>query len=371
MSKKHSNRTSQQSINLRSLLQKREWIVGAVNFDEDLHFSSFYLRASCKKHAPREHAEFAYSSLIAVYRNFNETYYIPRSECVAVAEVLLHKIQSDPLWLQNILNEIKERAKKLSEAFPYERDSTPFRGQDLDSLLEVYSLHNSAHRSLYEVARIPEALDRGVGIFDGYLKNYLRDRMGNAGKNRKSVNENFRALTFPEEASYVHIELEEFQQILHEIQQAGQQSAFTGSSKRAILKLDPKLRTQLDRHRDRWSFWGYHGYGSRALLDISYYLDRITSEFTHSAAEDPGRYAEVLERAERRRIRLFESLCIDADHALLYRLYSRIGITKLYRRYYQLRNFYFLDQLLDEIARLLGVPEGFVRSLLPDELEAI
>src|SRR5262249_33314966 len=42
----------------------------------------------------------------------------------------------------------------------------------------------------------------------------------------------------------------------------------------------------------------------------------------------------------------------------------------LYRRYAQLRNFYYLDLLLAEVAGRLGVSEWTVRCMLPEEVAA-
>jgi phosphohistidine swiveling domain-containing protein len=356
---------------LRDLIESHDWITGAVNFDEDLHFSSFYLRASCKKYMTPQMQEYGYTSIVAIHQNFNETYYIRRDECISVAEALLRKIREKPEWLEDLLLQIAARAGDLAKVFPYDRASTPFRGMARSDILAIYRSHNRAHRLLYEVARIPEALDRGVGLFEKYLRDQLRERMGISSSDRRQLNCNFNLLTFPETASQVHTELAEFRDLVKEVQHAGQQAAFTSSSKRTMLKLDQALRTKIDRHRDKWSFWGYHGYGARALLDISYYVNRIASELTPGTPDEAKNYAKVLERAEERRTQLFRQLKIEKPLALLYRLYSRVGLAKLLRRYYQLRNFYFLDQLLDEIARQFETPEALVRSLLPDEIEGI
>lgn len=59
---------------------------------------------------------------------------------------------------------------------------------------------------------------------------------------------------------------------------------------------------------------------------------------------------------------------VDARHWELFRLYPEIGRIKLLRRFWQLRNFYFLDQLLAEFARRLDVPEWEIRCCFPEEL---
>ncbi|MGI0131948.1 MAG: PEP-utilizing enzyme, partial [Thermoplasmata archaeon] len=67
----------------------------------------------------------------------------------------------------------------------------------------------------------------------------------------------------------------------------------------------------------------------------------------------------------------FTDYSIDENHQMLFRLHSRVGITKLYRRFIQLRNFCYLDQLLVEVAKRLGASEAEVRCLLPEEVEAL
>ena len=64
---------------LSKLIQARDWVQGAVNYDEDLHFSSFYLRASCASHTGRLYR--GYTCLVAIYEGFNEHYYLLKEEC--------------------------------------------------------------------------------------------------------------------------------------------------------------------------------------------------------------------------------------------------------------------------------------------------
>src|SRR5262249_17150448 len=54
----------------------------------------------------------------------------------------------------------------------------------------------------------------------------------------------------------------------------------------------------------------------------------------------------------------------------LFEVYPQVGAAKLYRRYAQLRNFYYLDLVLAEVAGRLGVSEWTVRCMLPEEVAA-
>jgi phosphoenolpyruvate synthase/pyruvate phosphate dikinase len=67
---------------------------------------------------------------------------------------------------------------------------------------------------------------------------------------------------------------------------------------------------------------------------------------------------------------VLDRLGLDDAHRRLFELYPEIGAAKLYRRNAQLRNFFYLDLLLAEVARRLGVTEWVVRCMLPEEVES-
>src|SRR4051812_39527977 len=70
-----------QDLELRQAIQATKWIVGAVNLDEDLHFSSYYLRASAKANLPDHLRAYGYSKIIAVFHDLNERYFLSETEC--------------------------------------------------------------------------------------------------------------------------------------------------------------------------------------------------------------------------------------------------------------------------------------------------
>ena len=53
------------------IINNYDWIVGGQNFDEDLHFSSFYLRQSTNKLLGKETSS-VYHTIIGIYKDFNE-----------------------------------------------------------------------------------------------------------------------------------------------------------------------------------------------------------------------------------------------------------------------------------------------------------
>ena len=72
--------------------------------------------------------------------------------------------------------------------------------------------------------------------------------------------------------------------------------------------------------------------------------------------------------AKQKRV-LYRKYRIDETHQRLFDLFGEIGLSKLLRRYVQLRNFYFLDKLIYQIALRTGYEEGLIRCLLPEEVE--
>ena len=116
-----------------------DWLVGALNFDEDLHFSSFYLDQSWQNKLPKQFKPYGYECMIACYHNFEEIYYIPEGECYKVANNLIQKINDDPNWFVNILDTIVNLSDELLKVFPFNPESIPFYNMQNDELLEYYT----------------------------------------------------------------------------------------------------------------------------------------------------------------------------------------------------------------------------------------
>src|ERR1700687_3506866 len=100
--------TVRSAARLDDLWREKEWVKGAVNYDEDLHFSTFYLRASCAGQTGKLYP--GYTSLVAFYEGFNEHYYLLKSECRATAVAIVEKALRQPAWLPRIVREIEQRS---------------------------------------------------------------------------------------------------------------------------------------------------------------------------------------------------------------------------------------------------------------------
>ena len=351
---------------LRKRVQGQTWLKGAVNYDEDLHFSTYYLRASCAEVTAPLYP--GYSCLVASYESFNESYYLLKDECRQSAVAIVNRALRQPRWLGGILRQIRRHSDGLRTIFPPETSSAMLARLSDAALLALYRRHDARNRALYKYARLPEALDRGVSYFTEFLQEDLRAR----GVGAADCSEAFAVLSEPAVPSVLAQEILEFDQIVQYARSHPKAVAESAEGPgRARMLLDPELFRRLETHRETWQFLPYHGYGRRELATLDQYIRRLLEQ-----TRNPGALADCAglmtrcHQAGPKRQQLLQRLRMDRAHAALFELYPEIGAVKLYRRYAQLRNFYYLDLLLAEIGRRLVVSEWTVRCMLPEEVIA-
>lgn len=353
---------------IKDIIEQDSWIVGGENFDEDLHFSSFYIRQSSKKYLSRI-IKTGYHTIIAVFLNFNETYYITKSECERVAEKLLKKIKKRPDWINTIIILIYQRCTELANVFTGYDFYTDFSKLSNMQIMKLYKKHLFAHLELYEIARIPEALDRGVGVFTSYLRNYLRKQCKTL--NEAEINELFYKLTSPLKPSIFQEEKFELIEIAKNIEAIeGQKELFKNIDQRLFLKVDLNILRKIAAHRDKWGILDYHGYRHPKPSELEHYVERIGKYLNHQVQwKNREEYTKIVKTIKSEQNALYSKYNIDQMHQKLFKLYGKIGIAKLFRRFIQLRNFYFLDKLIHQIALRTDYKEGIIRNLLPEEIE--
>lgn len=352
-----------------SIEELQPWAVGAVNIDEDVHFSSYYLKQSMEMYLPSELKGFGYKNIIAVYEDFNETYYIPLSECESVSNRLIKKSLEDPLFLEQVIEKMTKLIYELKTVFDFEPSRDMFSNMTNLELAEYYQKHDDIHTRLYTYARIPEALDRGVSTFTNYLKSYLKEKDIELSDEKK-LNEVFEKLTYPENISLSGMEILELYQLILDIKKSEKDSQyFNGSGKRTLIRMNYDTYHKVENFANKWAFWGYHGYGHRAIRDFNYFVDKLKIEIDNPSIEQQqAKIIDAMGQAASERIINFSKYCVDEKHQILFRAFSKIGTVKILRRYYQLRNFYYLDNLILEIANRNRVSEGTIRCLLPEEV---
>lgn len=350
---------------------KEQWLVGAVNLDEDVHFSSFYLRQSMEKNLPLELKEFGYHNIVSVYEDYNEIYYMLQRECVDVSNRLISYFLKNRNFWEELQQKILDRISILEKVFMDLPPKDGFCNLSDAQLLSYYEKHNLAHKDLYVYARIPEVLDRGVPTFTIYLKNYLRERSEEL-REEKKLNEVFDILTYPEMMGCSGeniLEICELISLIKETSTEEEQQEWKSSNGRFLIRMKPEVVEKIEEFAKKWRFWGYHGYRDRALKDFSYFAEKVRLELTNKELKEEEAILISRQRqAASKRLQMFSRYDIDEKYQSLFYAYSRMGTIKLKRRYCQLKNFAYLDQLLFEIARRHNVSESVVRCMLPNEL---
>lgn len=351
--------------------EEEQWLVGALNLDEDVHFSSFYLRQSMEKNLPKELKQFGYHEIIAVYEDYNEIYYVSRKECVEAARHLIDHVLNNWNFGEDLLHTISEKINVLGQVFKDLPQKDSFQGFSNEQLLGYYEKHQIAHTTLYVYARIPEVLDRGVPTFTKYLKDYLRVRSDEL-KEEEKLNEIFDILTYPEMIGYSGENILDICDVINLIEQTSteeEKQLWKSSNGRFLIRMKPEVVQRIEEYTNKWTYWGYHGYRNRVLKDFNYFAEKLRLELTNKEIKD--RETLLIRRQDQaasRRMRTFAKYNIEEKYQGLFRFYSQIGTIKLKRRYCQLMNFYYLDQLLFEIAKRFRISESVIRCMLPDEI---
>jgi phosphohistidine swiveling domain-containing protein len=343
-----------------NIARNEEWVLGATNLDEDIHFSNFYLRASADTKGQYP----GFSKTIAVYRPFWERYYVLKKECLENSDFIIKKSLEEPTWISEVLRNIYTLSDLLSTVFPENLSSSILSQASSQDLINLYKRHKTIHARLYRYARLPEALDRGILGFTTYLQRYLREM----GVEASMLKEVFNTLVQPIDRSTLGEfgeELFHFTVLLKETLPTDIYNVFQKSPLRARMLMPPILLERMNDFVNKWKFVSYHGYGRRQLMSLDDLLQEMQTIIILGINLD--RLTLMSNNQERIRY-LNRHYHIDKPHQKLFEFYPKIEAAKIYRRYIQLRNFYYLDLLIADVARRLRCSEWTIRCMLPEEL---
>lgn len=364
------------SARISELINGDEWIKGATNMDEDIHFSSYYVRMSTKKYLPLEFKDFGYESIIALYEKFTENYYIRKSEVESVSNKLIEKMLNDGDWFEGILNKIRVKCDELLKVFAVQDYMEEKRFVDTlgrlseSSISDIYKKHNKAHLELYSLARIPETLDRGIATFTNYLMLYLQSKIDS--KNEKIDKKHaFLILTEPEESTifeHLDMELDSITGVVKN--KLEEQQVRLDNMINFHLYLPQNTKNEIEEYHSKIAYQIYHGLVNKQIVSLEQVYERIRKRIEENSERRISRPSNVNEIVSRKK-EIIERLNIDESHKRIFEFYWQIGIVKAYRKYVQQRNFYLLDSVVEEISKRLAVKEFVIRNLSYDEVEKL
>ena len=325
---------------------EQDWVSCGINLDEDIHFSTTYLRMSLDKNIGEIFE--GYSCFLSIYQNFNEEYYLLKDECYDLAHKLVQKICDSPTWFQHILDETMNKSYHLHQIIC--NNKSHFERLSALSNLELERLYVLIYKStldLYKYARVPEILDRGVSYYSNYLLEYLRDVF-----HKEDVYDEFASLT-TSNADSIYKMAEKRRLILREMAIA--ENLENISIRDFRLQASYDLRRGIKEYCNDWNFLYYHGYGSKRILTEDEVINDIISRDSESMT---GMSINVNQMWDK----------ISSQFKLLFEFYPVIANVKLYRKYYQTETFYYLDKILEEVANRMTQPMNVIRSMLPEEV---
>lgn len=338
-------------------ITQNKWVLSAINLDEDIHFSSYYLRMSLN-HMIQE-SVCGYSKIVALYENYNEYYWLLKDECVFCAKELVDRMMTDPEWFDKILIITKKKAEFLGSLFnPTQFNHAVLSKLDNYSILDLYKKQYNASLDLYRYARIPEMLDRGVMFFSNFLFEFLRNSLG-----KFDVSEEFFALTHSDEQSIFGKERRDFENLALRLK-----AEIHPSYRDTKLHLSTFARNEIQTYLNEWRYINYHGYEHNKLETIDDVISKLVIYFCNKNSgqiNNAGISSADLRKTKQRVINMTK---MPTCYLRLYTWFPQIALVKLYRKYYQIKNFYYLDCLIDEISIRLNKSEAFVRSMLPNEI---
>ena len=201
------------------------------------------------------------------------------------------------------------------------------------------------------------------------MKKYLRAKAGS----EQEVNEWFVALTAPDEKSREAEQHDEFLKIAIMIENDDyHKKLFLQKSPAGIAAgLREPLKSRVEKYYEEYApvsaLWvGEPKPFSQLVSDLTHYLKQ-----GKSPSEELERLENEFKQKQREKERLAERLGIDEKHARLFKVFGGFMITKLYRRYAQLRSNYRLRPVFGEIASRSGISEKRARFMLTPEYKKL
>lgn len=351
-------------LNIDTLLESIKWKFASTNHDDDFHTDIVFLRVSTG--SMKQCCGYSYKNAALHYENFTGKFYYPTSEAKEICSNLVEKIIADLKWGKDLNTEIYSRSRCLAQVWGKNIHPELFSNFTKNHLLKLYSDQLNAQKRLYEVAWIPEVVqDEDYGIYP-YLCGYLDSK----GVSCNDVDRILKILSSGHQVSVYKKELSVLVQLANTIRQNSDlKSLFHQPIRYLRLSLPPWVKKELFGLAKKFGFLGYHGYDSRKPYDFADYLLRlhelVTSDKAYNEALDSTKPYEF---EQRERINYVQKLRIDPLHQSLFDRYGEFAIGKAYRRLCQLRNFYFLDHLIEEISLRLDIPEKWLRFMKPEEI---
>jgi len=336
------------------------WKFASENIDDDLHTDILFLSTSAG--SMKEVAGVSYSHCLLAYDGHKGRFYYPDNEAREINQALLDKLKGDLSWGESVNKNIIIKSVELENVWEPYRNILDFSRIPLEVIIGLYNRQLVKHCELYQYAWIPEILqDPEYGI-EGYI-----EEIG------KKYDESFtrkRVLSLAPGIYNHTVYYKHDSAVLGIIETILSKKDFVNLFAEPVKYIRTSLPYEINdkiRHLvGRYGYLGYHGYDERRPYDFNYYLQLIKNYL-----DNPDELISLRHRisSSAPNSSIWEKMTFDEKRLLS--IYHNWGVTKARRRLSQLKNFYFLDKLIDEMAYRNRVPEDFIRFMTPEEVNIL
>ncbi len=338
-------------------ISNKDWFLASRNQHDDLHTDILFHRVAVK--GMRRFCGFSYSTTISVYKENEGSFYYLRNEAENICQKLIEKIKDNIGFGYSISSMTIDRVNKFQTIFDSIGDVSisNFNNLSMNMLIELYKLQYNLHSYVYETAWVAEVLQTpGCGL-ESYLENYLEEQ--GAAKSELSflmsslLEHERRSAFLEEEASLLHIA----------------DLIFQNSTNQENIEKIEWVKYSLKRVTKRFRYLGYHGYGDRKGYTYEYYKVRLQKILSNKEYYLDLK-AKINSSRENRKLKssLSKLYKIDSRHEHLFKIMSRFAFAKSVRRLAELKNFYYLDLLLEEVSQRCNVELNVLRFLTPEQV---
>lgn len=341
------------------IVKSIDWKFAAENIDDDLHTDALFLETSVN--LLKIKYGFSYSNALLIYNGHKGAFYFPREEAKELNNRVIDRLKQDNYWGKYINYNIVKKSIELERVWEKYLYFKNFSHLETETLLELYCIQLQKHYELYEFCWIPEILqDDEFGIefllkeiINKYDSTFNQKDILNVGSisNSKTVYKKH------EEGIILIVE-----KILND---SSLKEVFNSSIKYIRTSLPFEIQKMIRRLISVYGYLGYHGYDERSPYDYNYYLSRI-----NYYVQNKDEYKYLKKRLKHdvtdENIKKILGKLNDWEKNI-FLIYSNWGVLKSRRRLAQLKNFYFLDMIIEEIAFRKKIPEDFIRFMVPQE----
>jgi len=347
----------------RLLVENVNWKHASTNHDDDFHTDIVFLRAST---GPIKNiCGHCYNNAALHYEKFTGKFYYPDNEANYICTQLANKFIDSPNWGQTLNDEVYTRSDNLTSIWSCIHPDN-LTSLTTFELARYYRDQLAAQEYMYEPAWIIEILqDDDYGIYR-YFRRYLASK----GVNSQDCDRFIKILSSGHGESIYKKELSILVQLAAAIRQdAALFQLFVEPSRYLRAILPAWIKSEIFKLANNFGFLGYHGYDSRRPYGFDEYVLRLGELVGNDKAYDDARLSlKPYEIDRSSRASLACTLGIDLQYQKIFQHYGEFAVSKAYRRLSQLKNFYYLDRLLEEIAMRLDMPEKWLRFMKPEEI---